>query len=147
MEDLKLILHLNNLEFPYPIMCCSKFGWNLLYCSELIDWLDSVLRLIGNISANFRRQLLVKIDQFRNFEVSPAPITSLLRNPVKRSFACQGTPFNVPSELESLSVEGILNFTISNLSADFAALSLLFPCIPIWLGIQQNFTILRWLET
>ena len=39
------------------------------------------------------------------------------------------------------SLEGILNFTVSNSSADFAALSTsdsLFPCIPIWLGIQQK---------
>ena len=37
------------------------------------------------------------------------------------------------------SVERISNFTISNSSADFAALSAsLFPCIPIWLGFEKH---------
>ena len=41
------------------------------------------------------------------------------------------------------SVEGILNFTMSNSSEDFATLSSsLSPCIPIWLGTQQMLTIL-----
>ena len=38
----------------------------------------------------------------------------------------------------------VVNFTISKSSADFASLSVsLFPCIPIWLGIQQKLTILH----
>ena len=44
----------------------------------LIDWLDKVLRRIGNISAKKRRWLLVKCDQFWNFKVSLAALTSLL---------------------------------------------------------------------
>ena len=37
------------------------------------------------------------------------------------------------------SVEGILNFTISVSSAEFAALSAsMFPCIAIWLRIQES---------
>ena len=41
------------------------------------------------------------------------------------------------------SVERNFKFTISKSSAGFAALSAsLFPCIPTWLGIQQQLTIL-----
>ena len=44
----------------------------------IVDWFDSVSRRIGNISAIKRRRLLVKCDQFWNFEVSLAALTSLL---------------------------------------------------------------------
>ena len=40
----------------------------------MIDWLDRVLRRIGKTLAMSRRRLLVKCNQFWNFEVSPAAI-------------------------------------------------------------------------
>ena len=43
-----------------------------------IDWLDRVLRPIGNISAMQRRRLLVQCDQLWSFEVSLAALTSVL---------------------------------------------------------------------
>ena len=43
-----------------------------------IDWLESVIRPIGNISTIKQRGLLFKGDQFWNFEVSIAALTSLL---------------------------------------------------------------------
>ena len=42
------------------------------------DWLDIVLRRIGNISAMKRRRFLVKSSQLWNFEISLAAFTSLL---------------------------------------------------------------------
>ena len=69
--------------------------------------MDRVVHLIGNISAIWRRRLLVKCDQFFicwSFPGSPHELT-FHRNPVKRSFACErgcypwhGAPFNVPSD-------------------------------------------------
>ena len=47
------------------------------HTQHMMDWLDKVLRRIGNISAMKRRWLLVKCDQF-NFKVSQAALTSLL---------------------------------------------------------------------
>ena len=44
----------------------------------MIDWLDSVLRRIGNISAIQRRRQLVKSDQFWNFKVSLEALMNLL---------------------------------------------------------------------
>ena len=51
----------------------SRVNWD----TNSDNWLDSVLRRIGNISAIYRR-LFVNIDQFGNFEVSLAVLTSLL---------------------------------------------------------------------
>ena len=43
------------------------------------------------------------------------------------------------------------NFKLYNFELEYGFCSLfcfcLFPCIPIWLGIQQKLTILPWLET
>ena len=44
----------------------------------MIDWLDSVLRRMGNISATQRRWQLVKSDQFGNFKVSLEALTNQL---------------------------------------------------------------------
>ena len=57
---------------------------------SLIHWLDSILHRIGNISAIYRQQLLIKSDQFGNFEVTLAASTSLL------FFVIQWTVFCVP---------------------------------------------------
>ena len=71
---------------------------------SLIHWLDSILHRIGNISAIYRQRLLIKSDQFGNFEVTLAALTSLLFFVIQWTVFCvprgcypwHGAPFNVP---------------------------------------------------
>ena len=71
---------------------------------RLIDWLDRILRRIANISAIWRRLLLINGDHLWSFPGGPHKPT-LRRNPEKRSFVCKGgcfpwhgAPFYVPSD-------------------------------------------------
>ena len=80
-----------------PLLHSEASAWlNFLW---LIDWID-----IYAVSA-IRRRLLVKCEQFWNFQVSLSALTSH-QTAVKRLFACQGgcypwhgTPFHVPPDV------------------------------------------------
>ena len=94
-----------SIKYPYHFFLCFLFLLRIFHSWRLINWLDSILLRIGNISVIWRWLLqIVKCDQFWNFEDSLAAL-NLHRNPVKQSFACQGgcypwhrAPFNVPSD-------------------------------------------------
>ena len=82
-----------------------KSFWHGGFGDWLIDWLDDVLRLIGNISAIKRRRQLIKSDQFWNFQVSLAALTThffidIQWNGIHRAgcYSWHWAPFNVPSD-------------------------------------------------
>ena len=66
--NLTCLFHIYNV-YEYNTSVYNLWKWTIIW--EKVDWrLCCVLRLIGNISAIYRRRLLINGDHLWNFEVS-----------------------------------------------------------------------------